>query len=666
MGPVSYLSKWISGSLFLLLFFIQTVAAQMNPDQFPVYNGTDLGVTYTAKSAYFRIWAPTATAVRMQLYREGMGGSALSVHALHEAGSGTWALELPGNYKGFFYTFQAMHAGRWSNEVPDPGARAVGINGLRGAIIDLQETHPPGWNRDRSPVYTHRKAATDAVIYELHIRDATMHASSGVQRKGGYAGLAERGTRNPEGLPTGLDHIRSLGVTHVHLLPFFDFRSVDEGKPLQDQYNWGYDPLNYNVPEGSYSSNPENPVTRIRELKEMIAAFHRSGLRVVMDVVYNHVADAAASSFEQLVPGYYFRRKPDGSFSDATACGNETASERPMMRKFMVESLAYWAREYHIDGFRFDLMGVHDIETMHQAAAVLKKMMPDILLYGEGWTAGASVLPESERALKKNASLLHHIAVFGDDLRDGIKGSVFDITDRGFASGKAGMEASIRFGVAGACDHPQVNYDAVNYSRKPYAGSPAQVISYCECHDNHTLFDKLMLSCKDATPAERAKMHQLALTIVLTSQGIPFLHAGTEMMRSKQGAENSYRSGDTVNALRWSSLGQQQPLVRYLRALIKMRKQHPAFRLTRASQVKRLLRFDDAAPAGTVVYELNGAAVHDSWKKIWVAYNGNATAKTLQLPAGKWMQAPGTGKLRGSQQGVVRLEGYSSVILYRL
>ena len=482
--------------------------------------------------------------------------------------------------------------GAWRKEVPDPYARAVGVNGKRAIILDLRQTDPPGWRDDKSPPFSAANLPTDAVIYELHIRDASIDSSSGIRKKGKYLGLAEWGTRVDGGeggdhLSTGLSHLQELGVTHIHLLPFFDYNSVDESRPDSPQYNWGYDPLNYNAPEGSYSTDAYRADTRIRELKQLIASFHRHGLRVIMDVVYNHTALTDSSSFNQLVPGYYYRHQPDNSYSNATACGNETASERPMFRKFMLESVLYWVREYHVDGFRFDLMGVHDITTMNLVSDSLHRLRPDILLYGEGWTAGNSPLPDSARALKKNVARLHGIAVFGDDLRDGIKGSVFDVHDKGWVTGAARLTASVKFGIAAACPHPQIDYSLVNYSHAPFASAPSQVISYCECHDNNTLWDKLALSCPGSSAEEREKMQRLALTIVFTSQGIPFLSEGTELLRSKKGIDNSYNAGDSVNAIDWSLKKQRLDMVAYVEHLIRMRRQHPAFRMTSAEQIRR-------------------------------------------------------------------------------
>ncbi len=653
----------VTGIFFLLM---STMHAQTDFRNYPVYKGNDLGLTYSPTGSRFKIWSPGASAATIILYKDGTGGQPMETRPLKKSGDGTWQITLPGERKGIFYAFSVKVNGKWSNEVPDPYAKAVGVNGRRAMVVSLGDTDPPGWKTDRSPDFSATNTATDAVIYELHIRDASIDPGSGIEYRGKYLGLAQTGTKTEEGLATGLDHLKELGVTHIHLLPFFDFNSIDETDTAKPAYNWGYDPLNYNVPEGSYSTNPYDGVTRIIELKKMIAAFHRNGLRVVMDVVYNHVANAASSNFNQLVPGYYFRHKKDGSLSDATACGNETASEMPMMRKFMLESLLYWVNEYHIDGFRFDLMGVHDITTMNLISKTLHTVKPGILLYGEGWTAGASPLPDSMRALKKNAWRLDRVAVFSDDVRDGIKGSVFEEADRGFVSGKPGMEESIKFGVVAACKHPQVDINKVNYSKKPYAASPANTVTYCECHDNNTLWDKLQLSCPGTTAADREKMQKLALTIVLTSQGIPFLHAGTEFLRSKQGVENSYNAGDSINAITWKNLGTHREVTKYVEALIEMRRQHPAFRLPTAALVQQCIRFYNQATPGTVVYTLDGKKAGDTWKQVFVAFNGNREEATVLLPEGNWTAAM-TGEEDKKQLYAHSciVPAYGAVILYR-
>jgi pullulanase len=502
---------------------------------------------------------------------------------------------------------------------------------------------------------------TDAIIYELHVRDASIAVNSGIDKKGKFLGLTETGTKNTAGMATGLDHIKEMGVTHVHLLPFYDINSVDESMPGKEKYNWGYDPLNYNVPEGSYATDATDGVTRIKEFKQLVQTFHQNGLRVVMDVVYNHTALTEQSNFNQLVPGYYYRQTADGKFSNATACGNETASERPMMRKFIIESMKYWVQEYHIDGFRIDLMGVHDIETMNLISKELHKIRPDILLYGEGWTAGSSPLPDSMRALKKYAYKLDRVAVFSDDIRDGIKGSVFNHEDRGFASGKPGMEESVKFGIVASCPHPQVNYNKVNYSRAPYSAEPHHTITYAECHDNHVLWDKLAISAKDATREEREKMHRLALSIVMTSQGIPFLHAGTEFLRTKKGVENSFESPDSINAIDWSLKTSNANVVEHVKKLVQLRKAHPAFRMTPAKQMSSHIRFLDM-PDGVVAYTINGAAVHDSWQKILVILNGSGKTTDVTLPAGRWTVELG---LDANKQvsGVLQLDAYHCHIL---
>ena len=649
----------------IFICLLQKLTAQFSSTLYPVYNGKDLGLTYNKTSSSFRIWSPPAEEAELILYKEGENGTALKNIGLEKGINGTWFTKLNGDWKGTFYVFRVKIKGRWSNEVTDPYAKAVGINGKRAVVINLNETGPAGWVNDKSPAISKLNKATDAVIYELHIRDASINENSGIQLKGKYLGLTETGTKSNDGLATGLDHLKELGVTHIHLLPFYDYNSVDESKPDKPKYNWGYDPVNYNVPEGSYSSNAYDAATRINELKKLIQTFHQNGLRIIMDVVYNHTALTEESNFNQLVPGYYYRHKKDGSFSNATACGNETASEMPMMRKFILESVLYWAREYHVDGFRFDLMGVHDIETMNLISDELHKIKPDIILYGEGWTAGESPLPDSLRALKKNAFKLHNIAVFSDDIRDGIKGSVFDIMDRGFASGKPGMEESIKFGIVAAGKHPQVDYSKVNYSKEPYTAAPGNVITYAECHDNNTLWDKLTLSCSDATEADRKKMQQLALTIVLTSQGIPFLHAGTEFLRSKKGIENSYNSSDSINAIDWDLKKENLAFTKYVEALIKIRKAHPAFRMTTAEQVRQNLSFDEQAPDGTVVYTINGAALQDNWKKIWISFNGSNEEKKLNLPDGKWKTGIDTEGKQGEYSGIFHAKKYSAVILYQ-
>ncbi|MFM7222838.1 MAG: type I pullulanase [Bacteroidota bacterium] len=646
----------------------------LNTRLYPVYQGDDLGLTYTPQQSSFKIWSPTAEAARIILYGSSLGKDQLGSYPMTKSEQGTWSISFNSDLKGQYYVFQVLIQDHWRAEVPDPYAKAVGTDGRRAIVVDMAETHPRGWSSDRSPVFSKRKSLpsntgglpVDAIVYELHVRDATIHPSSSVQHKGKFKGLAEGGVKNENKVGTGLDHLQELGVTHVHLLPSYDFYSVVESRPDSLQYNWGYDPLNYNVPEGSYSTNPDDGVTRIREFKELIQAMHKKGLRVVMDVVYNHTMLTEHSYFNQLVPGYYYRQRTDGSFSNASACGNETASERPMMRKFMIESLKHWVNEYHVDGFRFDLMGIHDIETMNEISKALHAIKPDILLYGEGWTAGDSPLPEPHRAIKKNAHQLDGIAVFSDDLRDGIKGSVFDHHDKGFASGKPGMEESIKFGVVAACPHPQILYQQVNYSRAAYAAEPGQVISYCECHDNHVLWDKLSISNAADPESLRKQMHLLSLSIVLTSQGIAFLHAGTEFLRSKKGVENSFNAGDSINAINWYLKTQHADVVAYVKGLIKMRKEHPAFRLNTQQQIADWIRFDEGLAPGLIAYTINGAAAGDAWSSIRVIYNGMGEVRSLSLPGGNWKPFVhnNMSMYAGTNADLSRIAPYSASIYY--
>jgi pullulanase len=649
-----------------LLFFGVNVLfgnAQTINENFPVYNGNDLGLTWTSKQSSFRIWAPTATRVRLKLYSQPLDGDAVQTIEMKRSVNGTWTSKLSGDHLGSYYTFGILYKGQWLQEVPDPYAKAVGTNGKRAMIVDLEKTNPKGWAKDKSPGLHN---PVDAVIYELHIRDASIAANSGIINKGKFTGLTETGTRNKEGLSTGIDHLVELGVTHIHLLPFFDFNSADETGTTSVKYNWGYDPVNYNTPEGSYATNAADGNIRIKEFKQLVQAFHSKGLSVVMDVVYNHTAFTEQSNFNQLVPGYYYRHNDKGGFSNATACGNETASEKAMMRKFILESVMYWVKEYHIDGFRFDLMGVHDIETMNIISRELHKLNPGILLYGEGWTAGASPVPDSLRAIKKNVSKLNGIAVFSDDIRDGIKGSVFEASDKGFASNKPGMEQTIRFGIVAACRHPQVDYSKVNYSNAPYANSPSNTITYTECHDNNTLWDKLALSTPGATTEQRISMQQLALSIVLTSQGISFLHAGTEFLRSKKGVENSYNSPDSINEIDWSLKTINHNVFTYVQQLIKMRKGHPAFRMQTAKEIQDNLHFFETG-AGVVGYQLNGGAVKDNWKEIQVWFNGTDSEKTLPLPiTGGWKAAVVNNRFIGNATlNGLALQAYSCIVLYR-
>ena len=624
---------------------------------YPTYLGPDLGLTWRGPLATLRVWAPTAQALTLRLYTAGTGGPAQAAHAMRRAEGGTWTYSLPSGTTGF-YTVQATIGGVKKAEVADPYAHAVGLDGQRGAVLNPALAQPPGWPNDLRPAL---KQATDIVIGEVHVRDLSMHPQSGIRHKGKFLGAAQVGTRGPAGVSTGLDHLVELGLTHVHLLPTNDFASVDEAAPVRaNRYNWGYDPLNYSVPEGSYATDAADPAVRIREFKQLVENLHGQGLRVVLDVVYNHTADAARSAFEQLVPGYYYRHNPDGTLSNATACGNEVASERPMVRKLIVESVAYWAREYHADGFRFDLMGVLDIETMRAVRVALDQQDHSIFLYGEGWTAGPSPLPEARRAVKANMARLPRIAAFGDELRDGVKGHYARQAEPGFASGQPGLEESVKFGIVAATPHAQLDYAKVNYSQAPWATDPGQALNYVACHDDRVLWDKLAVANPGASEAELIQMDLLSNVIVFTAQGVPFLPVGDEFLRTKGGASNSYNLPDSVNQIDWGRKARYAQVFDFYRRLIALRRAHPAFRLPTAALVQQHLEFLPGPPPGTVAYQLKDHAGGDAWRTIVVLLNGNRTAASIPVPAGKYRVV-----LRGNQidaQGLGQMEATGAAV----
>ncbi len=499
---------------------------------------------------------------------------------------------------------------------------------------------------------------SDSIIYQLHVRGFTKHSSSKVVNNGSFEGLIEK-----------IPYLKELGITHVHLLPVYDYATVDETKP-DAEFNWGYDPVNYNVPEGSYSTNAFDPSTRIREMKEMVQALHRHGIRVILDVVYNHTYINDGSNFSLTTPGYYYRHNEDGSYADASACGNEVASEREMVRDYIVNSVKYWAEEYHLDGFRFDLMGMIDIETMNAVRAELDKIDPSIFIYGEGWAAGAPVIPNEECAMKANAYKIPGVAVFSDDLRDGVKGHFSQATGRGFATGAEGCEESVKFGIVGAIEHPQINYELVNYSKAPYTNHPTQVINYVSCHDDMCLTDKLRASMPDADENTLQRYARLAQTIVFTSQGIPFMFTGEEIFRDKKGVHNSYCSPDEINAIDWSLKHSNREQFDYYRNLIQLRKSHPAFRLATAEEVREHLQFIENTPAQVVAYTLNDNAGGDEWKQIVVAFNGSNEAAEIEIPDGDWMVIANDGRidLAGSEKikgAKATVAGSSALILAR-
>mgnify|MGYP003586317318 CR=1 FL=1 len=596
------------------------------------YGGADLGVTLKGGQAFFRVWAPTARRMDLLLYRTGHEQESPEVIPMRKSRSGTWAADAETGPSRLYYTYRVWHSHRPPAEAVDPYARAAGVNGRRGMILDLRETNPTGWNADRRPYFGE---PTEAVLYELHVRDFTIHASSGARHPGLYLGLAERGTRGPGGGRTGLDHLRELGVTHIHLLPVADYASVDESK-RKKTYNWGYDPQNYNVPEGGYATDPFDGRVRIREFKQMVMAMHRAGLRVVLDVVFNHTFSASDSNLNILVPGYYYRQDEQGGFSNGSGCGNETASERFMMRKFMVDSLVYWAREYHVDGFRFDLMGLHDLVTMRRIRAALDRLDRTILLYGEGWTGGASPLPEARRAMKTNVRKLPRIAAFNDTIRDAIKGPVMEHGRGGFVQGEEGREEAIKAGVVAATKHPEVVWPDDHLWNGPWAEEPIRCITYNSCHDNHTLWDKLGLTTPGCALSDRIRMNKLAAAITLTSQGIVFLHAGEEFLRTKKGVENSYNQPDSINALDWRRKKQFAGVVEYYRGLMALRKAHPALRMKSAGLIRRNLRFLPMPESRMVGFRISGREAGDPAEELVVIYNASKAPQSVALPGIGW------------------------------
>lgn len=638
-------------------------------DKYPSYYGSDLELVYTPEQSVFTLWAPPADRVRLNLYASGEGGDPEEQVEMEKAGYGTWRVHIDRDLKGSFYTFQIEKNGKWLNETPGIWAKAVGINGNRAAVIDWNETNPDGWKSDRSPEL---KMYSDIILYELHHRDFSIAPDSGIENKGKFLALTETGTKTPEGEATGLDHLKELGVTHIHILPSFDFATVDETKLDENRYNWGYDPKNYNVPDGSYSTDPANPVVRIREFKEMVKSLHQNGFRIVLDVVYNHTASTDHSNFDLTVPGYFYRQNADGSYSNASGCGNETASEREMVRHYIIESVKFWAREYHIDGFRFDLMGIHDIETMNRLRSELLEIDPTIFVYGEGWVAADSPLPFEQRAVKENVGQMEGIGVFNDEFRDGLKGSTFDEQEPGYASGNInGHFEPVKYGIVGGTDHPQVDYGGLLYCNAPYAGAPSQMINFVSCHDGYTLVDKLKLSVQgDHAADELIPIDQLVHTVLLTAQGIPFIRSGEEIMQDKQGEPNSYKSPDSINRIDWSLKAKNREVFDFIRGLIALHKAHPAFRIPTVEGLQQWLRFMDTGDSGVIAYTLGEYANNDEWKEILVAYNGNRHEAEIGIPEGEWnvvcrngqIDPEGKDRLPG---GSVKIAASSALILYR-
>ena len=638
-----------------------------NVDNYPVKEGSLEEMLYSPEKTSFSVWSPNADSVYLSLYADATTAEPLERMAMKRENDGSWTKTVKGDLKGQFYTFQVVDpSSRWKlHETPGIFAKAVGVNGRRAAIIDWNTTNPEGWEADIRPAFA---GAKDAIIYEMHHRDMTIHATSGVENKGKFVGWTEHGTKTAEGLATGIDHLVELGVTHVQILPSYDYGSVDETRLSDNKYNWGYDPVNYNAPDGGYSTNPYDPASRVREMKMMIQALHKAGIRVIMDVVYNHTFNVENSNFTQTAPDYFYRLTESGELGNASGCGNETASERAMMRKFILESCRYWIEEYHMDGFRFDLMGIHDVETMNQVRAMMDSIDPSLLLYGEGWAAGGPLYPGEELAMKANMQKLPGIGAFCDDMRDALRGPFHDNHEAAFLGGKLGHEESIKFGLVGCIEHPEVDMEKVNYSKKAWTSQPTQSINYVSCHDDMMLTDRVKASVK-LRPGELAKISKLAQTAVLTSQGMPFLWCGEEILRDKKGVHNSYCSPDEINAIDWSLKAKNIDLFEYYQGLITMRKAHPAFHMGDAELVRQNVHFL-AVPEGVVAYVLNGAAVGDEWKSIVVVLNGQKTAQTVVLPEGEYTVAVADGKCPVTNErkikGSAKVAAQTAMVLYAM
>ena len=673
---IPILNYAMSATIIAAGSFLGTVSAYAQSQydaqfiEYPTYSGDDLELTVNNSGTHFRLWSPKAQEARVNLYDTGKGGSPYSTLEMKfDPANGTWTASVPEQLYGKFYTFQIKYDGEWKNETPGVWAKAVGVNGKRAAIIDFNATNPIGWESDKGPVVEN---FSDVIVYEMHHRDLSMHPSSGISNKGKFLALTEQGTTTPLGEKTGIDHLKELGITHVHILPSYDYNSVDETNLEANVYNWGYDPQNYNAPEGSYSTNPEVPEVRVKEMKEMIKSLHDAGIGVIMDVVYNHTAENDGSNFSLTAPGYYYRHREDGSYSDASGCGNETASDLAQMSDYIVNSVKYWADEYHIDGFRFDLMAIHDTETMNKVAKELKEINPSIFVYGEGWTAGDSPLAVEKRALKENVSKMTDIAVFSDDLRDAVKGHFTDAADRGFATGKPGLEETVKIGIVAATAHPQVDYSKGNNSKFPYAQSPEMIVNYVSCHDDLCLTDKLRHSMKGEPEENMLEAAKLAQTIVFTSQGTPFMFAGEEVFRDKKGVHNSYNQPDSINAIDWTNKTKYRDQFNYYKGLVSLRKSHPAFRMTNAQDIAENIVFDEIDSNSTpnlISYSIINNANGDEWNEIKVILNGASKPQEVDVKKGNWLIVAKDGKIEAdgslgtTQGGNITLAPYSALIL---
>lgn len=625
------------------------------------YCGSDLGAVWSPKKTVFRVWAPASQSVWINLYRTGdpRASDRISKVKMRPDINGTWVAEAKGDLNGVYYTYSVRNDGKIA-ESCDPYAKAVGINGDRAMVIDLRSTDPEGWDTDKDPNAS--LIITDLVIYELHIRDLSMDQSSGIKAKGKYLGLAETGTTTPKGAPTGLDHIKNLGITHLHILPIYDFGSVDESKAHRPQYNWGYDPVNYNVPEGVYSSDPFRGEIRIAEVKQMVKALHDNGISVVMDVVYNHVYQAAKFCFNKIVPGYFSRADKSGVLSNGSCCGNDTASERSMVRKYIVDSVKYWADEYHIDGFRFDLVGLIDTVTINDIMQEVHRDHPNVIFYGEGWNMPTSVTKSGLLlTTKENAEAVPGFAFFNDIIRDGLKGGIFNNAAPGFISGQTGFNADLMHCYMGA---------------PGWGAGAAQSINYVSCHDNLTLFDHIALSSPNASLADRIRMNKLAAAFYLTAQGIPLVHAGEEFLRSKplpNGGfdHNSYRSPDAVNSIKWGMLDDPKcaAVSEYYKGLISFRKAHPLLRLSDPRHLTDAIMPVATCNRHSMAFRFKARRIGIEDQDIFAVFNADDQSLSIPLPRGQWNvcvndSQAGTATLT-TMEGMIKVPPISALILVK-
>ena len=590
----------------------------------PVPETTLEECVYMGDRTEFSVWAPDAEEAQLKLYHSAdEDEAAFLVKDMKLGKDGLWKVTVKEDVKGAHYAFQVKKNGEWLKETAGIAAKAVGVNGMRGAVVDWDETDPEGWDQDMSPEIK----PSDIIVYEMHHRDFSIHPTSGISSKGKYLTLTEEGTKNPDGLATGIDHLKELGVTYVQLLPSTDFATIDETRLEDNQYNWGYEPLNYNAVEGSFSTDPYDPVTRIREFKQMVQALHKAGFRVILDVVYNHTTNTANTGFERTMPGYFYRMREDGTFFNGSGCGNETASEQEMFRKYMIESLEWWMKEYHIDGFRFDLMAIHDIDTMNEISERLHAIDPSVVIYGEGWAAEAPAYPAEQIALKANTYMLDKVGAFSDNIRDAVRGPL-GCENAGFMDGVAGNKENIHFGIAGGVEHPQVSVEA-------WTNNPLQHVSYVSCHDDHCLRDRLEEATK-ASEKERIRMVKLAQTAVYTSQGIPFIFNGEELYRHKQGVKNSYNQPDAINAIDWTYKTKYKDLTDYYAGLAEIRHAHPGFCLGDAALVREKLQFIEVDNPCVVAFRINDLEGIDSAKSLTVLLNGSKKNVKVDIPQGNY------------------------------